>query len=144
MFGSRYHGWRTLLGVQFEASLPGAISLLPHWGALGGGAGGQKRTRGIVWKFLVLASNPNARYPLIMPTVALQAHYDGEHIVLDEPYDLPANASLIVTLLPSTSDADSESAWLRAAGSSDAFAFLADPAEDIYTPADGEPFRDAV
>ena len=78
-----------------------------------------------------------------MPTVALQAHYDGEHIVLDEPYKLPANACLIVTLLPSTSDPDSEDVWLRAAASSGAFAFLADPAEDIYTAADGEPFRDA-
>ncbi len=79
-----------------------------------------------------------------MPTIALQAHYDGEHIVLDEPYDLPANASLMVTLLPFTSDADSEAVWLRAAALSDAFAFLADPAEDIYTTADGEPFHDAV
>ena len=79
-----------------------------------------------------------------MPTVALQAHYNGEHIVLDEPYDLPANASLIVTLLPSSSAAESEDAWLRAAASSDAFAFLADPVEDIYTTTDGEPFRDAV
>lgn len=79
-----------------------------------------------------------------MPTVALQAHYDGKHIVLDEPYDLPANASLIVTLLASSPDADSEEVWLRAAASSDAFAFLADPAEDIYTAVDGEPFRDAV
>ena len=79
-----------------------------------------------------------------MPTVALQAHYDGEHIVLDEPYNLPANASLMVTLLPPKLDADSEDVWLRAAASSDALAFLADPAEDIYTVADGEPFRDAV
>lgn len=79
-----------------------------------------------------------------MPTVTLQAHYDGRHIVLDEPYALPANASLMVTLLHSTSDADSEETWLRAASSSDAFAFLADPAEDIYTVADGEPFRDAL
>ena len=79
-----------------------------------------------------------------MPTIALQAHYDGEHIVLDEPYDLPANANLMVTLLPSMSDADSEGVWLRAAAASEAFAFLADPAEDIYTAADGEPFRDAL
>ena len=79
-----------------------------------------------------------------MPTVTLQAHYDGRHIVLDEPYDLPANAALMVTLLHSTSDAESEETWLRAASSSDAFAFLADPAEDIYTVADGEPFRDAL
>ena len=78
-----------------------------------------------------------------MPTVALQAHFDGKHIVLDEPYDLPANASLMVTLLPSSPDEDTEEAWLKAAASSDAFAFLADPAEDIYSPTDGEPFSNA-
>ena len=33
-------------------------------------------------------------------------------------------------------------ARLSAAAASDAFAFLADRAEDIYTAADGEPFRD--
>jgi len=79
-----------------------------------------------------------------MATVTLQAHYDGRHIVLDEPYDLPANAHLMVTVLPGSSDTDSEETWLRAASSSDAFAFLADPAEDLYTVADGEPFRDAI
>jgi hypothetical protein len=79
-----------------------------------------------------------------MATVTLQAHYDGRHIVLDEPYDLPANAPLMVTVLPGSSDTDSEETWLRAASSSDAFAFLADPAEDLYTVADGEPFRDAI
>ena len=78
-----------------------------------------------------------------MPTVALQAHYDGQHIVLDEPYDLPANASLMVTLLPATSESASEEAWLAASAKSDAFAFLADPVEDIYTTADGEPFQGA-
>jgi len=77
-----------------------------------------------------------------MPTIVLQAHYDGQHIVLDEPYDLPANTNLMVTVLPA--DDVSEDSWLRAAGSSDVFNFLADPAEDIYTSADGEPFRDAV
>lgn len=77
-----------------------------------------------------------------MPTIALQAHYDGKHVVLDEPYDLPTNASLMVTLLPTVPEAEAD--WLRAAASSDAFAFLADPAEDIYTAHDGEPFRDEV
>jgi hypothetical protein len=79
-----------------------------------------------------------------MPTVALPAHYDGERIVLDQPYDLPVNASLVVTVLPSAAEGESEAAWLRAAAASDAFAFLANPAEDIYTMADGKPFRDAV
>ncbi len=42
------------------------------------------------------------------------------------------------------SESDSEEVWLRAAAASNAFAFLADPIEDIYTVKDGEPFRDAV
>lgn len=79
-----------------------------------------------------------------MPTVALQAHYDGERIILDEPFDLPAHAPLMVTVMPAASEAESEEVWLRATAASDAFAFLADPAEDIYTVEDGEPFRDAV
>ena len=35
-----------------------------------------------------------------MPIVALKAHFDGDHIVLDEPFDLPPHSPLIVTLLP--------------------------------------------
>ncbi len=35
-----------------------------------------------------------------MPTVALKAHYDGERIVLDEPFDLPRHSPLMVTVLP--------------------------------------------
>ncbi len=78
-----------------------------------------------------------------MPTVTLQAHYDGKRIVLDEPYDLPSNAPLMVTVLPMSPDVDSEENWLRAASASSAFTFLANPAEDIYTLQDGKPLRDA-
>ena len=35
-----------------------------------------------------------------MPVVALKAHFNREHVVLDEPFDLPPHAPLIVTLLP--------------------------------------------
>ena len=35
-----------------------------------------------------------------MATITLQAHFDGEQIRLDEPFDLPANAPLLVTVLP--------------------------------------------
>ncbi len=81
-----------------------------------------------------------------MPTVTLQAHFDGEHIVLDEPFDLPAHTPLMVTLLPAPAqtEPDSEEAWLRAVAANDAFAFLADPVEDIYTSEDGEPPDHAV
>jgi hypothetical protein len=74
-----------------------------------------------------------------MSTVAIPAHFDGKHIVLDEPYELPPNASLLVTLLPASVEPTAEAAWLRAMGTSDAFDFLADEAEDIYTLADGKP-----
>ena len=44
-----------------------------------------------------------------MPTAILKAHYDGEHIVLDEPFALPLNAPLAVTVLsPSATEHDSE------------------------------------
>ena len=33
-----------------------------------------------------------------MPTAILKAHYDGKPIVLDEPFELPANAPLLVTV----------------------------------------------
>ena len=76
-----------------------------------------------------------------MSTVAIPAHFDGKHIILDEPVELPPNANLLVTVIPSSSEAIAEDAWLKAAGSGDAFAFLADDAEDIYTSSDGEPFK---
>jgi hypothetical protein len=42
-----------------------------------------------------------------MKPVVLKAHFDGREIKLDEPYDLPVNARLAVTILPAgTEDAD--------------------------------------
>ena len=35
-----------------------------------------------------------------MKTVTLTAHFDGEHIQLDEPFPLPSKARLLVTILP--------------------------------------------
>ena len=35
-----------------------------------------------------------------MRTVTLTAHFDGERIQLDEPFVLPADARLLVTILP--------------------------------------------
>ena len=34
-----------------------------------------------------------------MPTITLRAHFDGKRILLDEPYDLQPNASLLVTVV---------------------------------------------
>ncbi len=44
-----------------------------------------------------------------MPSVTLKAH-DGQAILLDEPYALPANARLLVTLVEPETDAE-RAAW---------------------------------
>jgi hypothetical protein len=47
-----------------------------------------------------------------MPSVTLKAHYDGRSILLDEPYELPPNARLLVTVVAPSLDAERE-AWAR-------------------------------
>ena len=80
-----------------------------------------------------------------MAAVKLKAHFDGSHIVLDEPYVLPRDSALVVTVLPvSTHDDIDDALWMCVAETSDAFEFLSDPAEDIYSLNDGEPFDNAV
>jgi hypothetical protein len=49
-----------------------------------------------------------------MDNVSVSAHFDGERIVLDEPFELEPNTSLIVTILPKQ-DAERES-WLCLSG----------------------------
>ena len=35
-----------------------------------------------------------------MPAVTLKAHFNGKQIVLDEPFDLPPDSPLMVTVMP--------------------------------------------
>ncbi len=52
-------------------------------------------------------------YDFSMPTVSLRAHYDGKTIHLDEPFELPEGARLIVTVLePKQSDLERDS-WFE-------------------------------
>lgn len=69
-----------------------------------------------------------------MPTAVLKAHYDGEHIVLDEPFELPANAALTVTVF--APDAE-HSEWAGLGTQSLARAYGDDEPE--YTLADLKP-----
>lgn len=39
-----------------------------------------------------------------MKPVVLKAHFDGREIKLDEPFDLPVDARLMVTVLPAAMD----------------------------------------
>ncbi len=70
---------------------------------------------------------------------------DGRLIVEERlPLREAANVRVIV-LAPDDGDELGEldeRAWLRAAAAGGGFDFLDDPAEDIYTPTDGKPFRD--
>ena len=68
-----------------------------------------------------------------MLSVTLKAHYDGERIQLDEPFDLPCNALLLVTVLRSEGNGD-RVAWLAASSAALARAFGDDEPE--YTQAD--------
>jgi hypothetical protein len=41
-----------------------------------------------------------------MLAVTLRAHFNGKQIVLDEPYDLPPDSPLMVTVLPKADSSD--------------------------------------
>lgn len=69
-----------------------------------------------------------------MPSVTLKAHFDGERIQLDEPFDLPLNAALLVTVLPLPGGDGDRVAWLAASGAGLARAFA--DSEPEYTLAD--------
>jgi hypothetical protein len=67
-----------------------------------------------------------------MPLVSIPAHYDGVHVLLDEPVALRPHARLIVTVLEDSDD-DRED-FLRLAASGLADAYSEDEVE--YTEAD--------
>ena len=67
-----------------------------------------------------------------------------EHRRLSLDEALPVSGPMrvrVIVLYPFTEESE-EDEWLLAAGRNPAFQDLADPAEDIYSPEDGEPFLD--
>ena len=48
-----------------------------------------------------------------MKTVTLTAHFDGEHIQIDEPFVLPPKVRLLVTILPGESEDEEREAWTQ-------------------------------
>jgi hypothetical protein len=66
-----------------------------------------------------------------MPTVTLKAHYDGQRILLDEPFEIPPNCPLMVTVLSASEGAAGD--WLAAAQRTLARAYDDEPE---YTAAD--------
>ncbi len=47
-----------------------------------------------------------------METRTLRAHFDGNQILLDEPFELEPNTELLVTIVPRASEEDGEE-WAR-------------------------------
>jgi hypothetical protein len=68
---------------------------------------------------------------------------DEHHrLELDEVLPVSGPRRVRVIVLYPVDDQWDEREWLRGAASNPAFADLASPIEDIYSPMDGEPFRD--
>jgi len=68
---------------------------------------------------------------------------DKEHrLILDEPLPIEGPSRVKVIVLVADDDDLDERLWLEAARSNPALEFLTDPAEDVYTAADGKPFSD--
>ncbi len=62
-----------------------------------------------------------------MNTISIPAHFDGERILLDEPFEIEPNTKLIVTVLPKR-DAEHES-WHRVSGKRIEYAYSEDEEE---------------
>jgi hypothetical protein len=71
-----------------------------------------------------------------MPAISLKAHFDGQQIVLDEPYELPSGAPLMVTVLPGATDTERAN-WAAISAAGLARAYSDDEPE--YTAADVRP-----
>ncbi len=67
---------------------------------------------------------------------------DAGGLHLDEPLtNLGPGRVRVILVFPEDDEAE-EKEWLKAAAHNPAFDFLKDPAEDVYTLADGKPFHD--
>ena len=65
------------------------------------------------------------------------------HLILPEKITMTAPGRVRVIVLAPDSDSPNEIEWLKAASGNEAFNFLKDPEEDIYTINDGKPFYEA-
>jgi hypothetical protein len=68
-----------------------------------------------------------------MPAVTLKAHFNGKQIVLDQPFDLPPDSPLMVTVMPKdNSSADAQWHTLAAGALARAYG----EGEPDYSPSD--------
>jgi hypothetical protein len=70
---------------------------------------------------------------LMMNPITLRAHFDGEQICLDEPFELEPDTKLIVTVLPKDQADDEHEAWLFLSVQSLAAAYAEEEDEAEYS-----------
>jgi hypothetical protein len=69
---------------------------------------------------------------------------ENRQLRLDSQLPIGGPMAVRVIVLYPTGDEFDELKWLEAAAANPAFDFLNDPAEDIYTLADGKPVQDEI
>jgi len=69
---------------------------------------------------------------------------ERNQLKLSEPLPISGPKEVRVIVIYPPDDTWNETTWLQAAARNPAFDFLKDPAEDIYTLNDGQPFHDTV
>jgi len=80
-----------------------------------------------------------------LAAIEMTGTVDEHHrLQLDGELPIAGPARVRVLVLYPLDDEWDEGEWLSAAARNPAFAYLHDPAEDIYVAADGEPFDDEV
>lgn len=62
-----------------------------------------------------------------MPSITLNAHFNGQQIMLDEPFEIPSNAKLLVTVLENTDFEQNN--WTAFSAGALALAYLDDEPE---------------
>ncbi len=78
-----------------------------------------------------------------MTAIETTGTVDEQHqLRLDSTLPISGPLRVRVLVLYPIADEWDETEWQYAAGRNPAFAFLSEPREDIYTLADGKPFRD--
>jgi hypothetical protein len=64
-----------------------------------------------------------------MDTVTLHAHFDGQQIRLDEPFELEPDAKLLITVLPKEQNGDEPDNWYELSKAALANAYAEDETE---------------
>jgi hypothetical protein len=79
-------------------------------------------------------------------TIETTGIISAQHLLtLDEPLQTIKTGSKVrvIIFVPDEEDID-DKLWMKYGYSNDAFAFLKEPEEDVYTIHDGKPFKDEV